>query len=146
MCLECLTNPKSEKQGVHRHRNPQGFHEHISTEELNMVHAPAEYSLFQKLVKLSISLEWRIEDLWSCRRDYTITHIARDNNWRADALSKKGLSIPQGPWRMQITVDNISHGLFHTGYINFNILMVIWYVSVSKYFDFFEKFPYNFVS
>lgn len=51
----------------------------------------------------------RVEAMWSTRKDYTISHIAPEKNRRADALSKEGLSSPQGTWRMQLTVDNISH-------------------------------------
>lgn len=37
----------------------------------------------------------RIEDWWHNRRDYTISHIARGKNRRADILSKQGLTSPQ---------------------------------------------------
>lgn len=51
----------------------------------------------------------RVEAMWSTRKDSTISHITKNKNQRANALSKQGLSSPQGIWRMQITVDNISH-------------------------------------
>lgn len=51
----------------------------------------------------------RLEALWSIMKDYIISHIVRDKNRRVDALSKMRLSVPQGIWRMQVTVDSVSH-------------------------------------
>ena len=48
----------------------------------------------------------RIAALWNSKREYTISHIHRNKNKKADALSKMGLTSPQDVWRMQITTDS----------------------------------------
>lgn len=60
-----------------------------------------------KNIHLSGWLSW-IEKLWHKRKDFSISHIGREKNSKADALSKLGLSAPQGVWRMQVILDNIS--------------------------------------
>lgn len=49
----------------------------------------------------------RIAVLWNSRRDYSISHIDKNQNKEADTLSKMGLTAPQGIWRAQITT--VSH-------------------------------------
>jgi len=51
----------------------------------------------------------RIDSLWRSTKDYTITHVDRSQNSHADELSKKGLQIQTGKWKMNITMGNEMH-------------------------------------
>ena len=51
----------------------------------------------------------RIASIWNSRKDFTIQHIER--TFKADALSKEGVSSPNEIWKVSITVGDIQRNI-----------------------------------
>jgi len=43
------------------------------------------------------------------KNDYSIQHVDRSQNVQADSLSKKGLLLQPGKWKMDILLGNITY-------------------------------------
>jgi len=59
-------------------------------------------------IKNSMLTGWmnRINVLWNIKKDYSINHVDRSYNTHADELSKKGLSVQPGIWKMEIQMGS----------------------------------------
>jgi len=50
-----------------------------------------------------------IDFFWKKEKDYPIQHVDKSQNTHADNLSKKGLLIPLGKWKMDILLGDSTY-------------------------------------
>lgn len=83
--------------------------------QIFQIYGDSKIIIEQALGKLSIKnpllAGWmnRIKVLWNSKKDYSINHVDRSQNSRADKLSKKGLAIQPSSWKMEIQMESTTY-------------------------------------
>lgn len=83
--------------------------------QIFQIYGDSKIIIEQVLGKLSIKnpllAGWmnRIKVLWNSKKDYSINHVDRSQNSRADKLSKKGLAIQPSSWKMEIQMESTTY-------------------------------------